>query len=59
MGRIEHIRHTKTAHHIQPIFHSIHEQNPGEEQLEQEGRALIQTLMLLLHLYTKKKRISI
>lgn len=41
---------TKTVHCIQPICHSIHEQNRAEAQLEQEGTTQIQTLTLSLHL---------
>lgn len=41
---------TKIVHHIQPICHSIHEQNPAEAQLEQEETILSQILMMPLHL---------
>ena len=45
---LEKARLTRTAHHIQPMYHSIYERNPTTAQLEQGETNLSQTLMLLL-----------
>lgn len=45
---------TRIAHHIQPMCHSIGEQNPTRAQPEQEETNLIQTLMMFLQTGRKK-----